>query len=97
MSSKWGAVRAHLLLVSEGRAPRAEPLYPPGTEARPTIPEKKRDKLKLTNRQVWLRPVLKDALADWVKKRGKGKLLLCKMDGNQLGHVTSGTSHPSSW
>ncbi len=49
-----------------------------------TIREKKRDKTKLTTRRVPLTPFLKEVLADWMKKRGKGKTLFCKMDGKPI-------------
>lgn len=42
-----------------------------------TIREKKRDKAKLTTRRVPLTPFLKEALARWLKERGKGKTLFC--------------------
>jgi len=49
-----------------------------------TIREKKRDKTKLTTRRVPLTPFLKEVLADWMKKRGKGKTLFCKDDGKAI-------------
>jgi integrase len=49
-----------------------------------TIREKKRDKTKLTTRRVPLTPFLKEVLADWMKKRGKGKTLFCKGDGKGI-------------
>jgi integrase len=49
-----------------------------------TVREKKRDKRKLTTRQVSLTPFLKDVLADWQAKRGKGKTLFCKGDGKAI-------------
>jgi integrase len=49
-----------------------------------TIREKKRDKTKLTTRRVPLPPFLQEVLAGWMKKRGKGKTLFCKMDGNAM-------------
>src|SRR5208283_1292930 len=48
-----------------------------------TIREKKRDKGKTTTRRVPLTPFLKDVLADWMQRRGKGKTLFCKDDGKQ--------------
>ena len=49
-----------------------------------TIREKKRDKAKLTTRRVPMTPFLKEVLADWMQKRGKGKTLFCKMDGKAI-------------
>jgi integrase len=49
-----------------------------------TIREKKRDKTKFTTRRVPLTPFLKEVLADWMKKRGKGKTLFCKSDGKGI-------------
>jgi integrase len=49
-----------------------------------TIREKKRDKTKLTTRRVPLTPFLQEVLADWIKNRGKGKTLFCKMDGKGI-------------
>src|SRR5690242_8175157 len=49
-----------------------------------TIREKKRDKSKLTTRQVPLPPLLKEVLADWMEKRSKGKTLFCKVDGKAI-------------
>jgi integrase len=49
-----------------------------------TIREKKRDKSKLTTRRVPLTPFLKEMLADWMRKRGKGKTLFCKSDGKAI-------------
>jgi integrase len=49
-----------------------------------TIREKKRDKSKTTTRRVPLTPFLKDVLADWMQRRGKGKTLFCKNDGKQI-------------
>ncbi len=49
-----------------------------------TIRENKRDKTKLTTRRVPLTPFLKEVLADWMKKRGKGKALFCKLDGRTI-------------
>jgi integrase len=49
-----------------------------------TIREKKRDKSKLTTRRVPLTPVLKEVLADWMKKRAKGKTLFCKSNGKAI-------------
>ncbi len=49
-----------------------------------TIREKKRDKAKLTTRRVPLTPFLKELLADWMKKRGRGKTLFCKADGKAI-------------
>src|SRR5581483_6581245 len=49
-----------------------------------TIREKKRDKTKLTTRCVPLTPFLKEVLADWMKKRAKGKTLFCKGDGKAI-------------
>lgn len=49
-----------------------------------TIREKKRDKRKLTNRQVPLTPFLKDVLALWVRERAKGATLFCKGDGKAI-------------
>ncbi len=49
-----------------------------------TIREKKRDKTKLTTRRVPLTSFLKEVLADWMRKRGKGKTLFCKMDGKPI-------------
>jgi integrase len=49
-----------------------------------TIREKKRDKHKLTTRRVPLTPFLKEALADWMRQRAKGKTLFCKGDGKAI-------------
>jgi len=49
-----------------------------------TIREKKRDKTKLTTRRVPMTPFLKRVLADWMKKRGKGRTLFCKMNGKEI-------------
>jgi integrase len=49
-----------------------------------TIREKKRDKTKLTTRRVPLTPLLKEVLADWMTRRGKGKALFCKPDGHAI-------------
>lgn len=49
-----------------------------------TIREKKRDKRKHTTRRVPLTPLLKEVLADWMERRGKGKTLFCKDDGNEI-------------
>jgi integrase len=49
-----------------------------------TIREKKRDRTKLTTRRVPLTPLLKEVLADWMTRRGKGKTLFCKPDGGAV-------------
>jgi integrase len=49
-----------------------------------TIREKKRDKTKTTTRRVPLTPFLKKVLADWMKKRAKGRTLFCKLDGKEI-------------
>lgn len=49
-----------------------------------TIREKKRDKTKTTTRRVPLTPFLTEVLADWMKRRGKGKTLFCKEDGKPI-------------
>src|SRR5262249_13161029 len=49
-----------------------------------TIREKKRDKAKLTTRRVPLTPFLRVLLADWMKRRGRGKTLFCKTDGKPI-------------
>src|SRR6202007_3353181 len=49
-----------------------------------TIREKKRDKRKLTTRRVPLTPFLKEVLADWMSKRGRGRTLFCKEDGKEI-------------
>src|SRR5262249_12284504 len=49
-----------------------------------TIREKKRDRTKLTTRQVPLTPFLKEVLAAWVKVRARGKTLFCKGDGKAI-------------
>jgi integrase len=49
-----------------------------------TIREKKRDKTRATTRRVPLTPFLKKVLADWMKRRGKGRTLFCKDDGNEI-------------
>jgi integrase len=48
------------------------------------IREKKRDKRKLTTRSVPLTPFLKEVLAGWIQKRGRGKTLFCKMNGKEI-------------
>ena len=49
-----------------------------------TIREKKRDKSRLTIRRVPMTPLLKTVLADWLSKRGKGKSLICKANGDDV-------------
>lgn len=49
-----------------------------------TIREKKRDRSKLTTRQVPMSPVLKEVLGDWMAKRANGKTLFCKADGKAI-------------
>lgn len=49
-----------------------------------TIREKKRDKRKLTTRQVPLSPFLKMVLGEWVNKRSAGKMFFCKGDGGEI-------------
>jgi integrase len=46
-----------------------------------TIREKKRDKKRLTTRQVPLTPFLRRVLAEWVTNRSRGRTLFCKADG----------------
>jgi integrase len=56
-----------------------------------TIREKKRDKTRTTTRRVPLTPFLKDVLADWVQRRGNGKMLFCKDNGQAIlpGEITN--------
>lgn len=49
-----------------------------------TIREKKRDRRKLTTRQVPLSPFLVRNLTDWVDSRSKGKTLFCKSGGDAI-------------
>lgn len=49
-----------------------------------TIREKKRDKTRLTTRRIPMTTFLKEVLADWMRKRAKGKTLFCKTDGKEI-------------
>jgi integrase len=49
-----------------------------------TLREKKRDKERLTTRQVPLTPHLKGVLAGWASARGPGATLFCKSDGKPV-------------
>ena len=56
-----------------------------------TVRERKRDKSKTTTRRVPLTPFLKDVLTDWMRRRGNGKTLFCKDDGQDIlpGEITN--------
>lgn len=49
-----------------------------------TLREKKRDQKRLTTRRVPLTPFLKEMLADWLQRRGRGPTLFCKEDGKAI-------------